>query len=84
MLEYSGLGLLSFLYFLTKKHKNSKAALFALIFSVLFAISDELHQHFTPDRDCDIWDVITDAVGSTFAIISALVVIHLTKITINN
>jgi len=83
LLEYSGLGLLSFIYFLTKKNKTIKSAMFAIAFSILFAISDEIHQHFTPSRECDIWDVITDSIGSSLAIFISAIFLLYTKTTIN-
>ena len=83
LLEYSGLGLLSFIYFLTKKKATAKAAVYAIAFSILFAISDEIHQHFTPSRECDLWDVVADSVGSSFAILISYLFLFFTKITIN-
>jgi VanZ family protein len=35
-----------------------------LLLIVLFAISDEYHQHFTPHRDASACDVLTDTVGA--------------------
>jgi hypothetical protein len=35
-----------------------------LIFILLFAISDEYHQHFTEHRDASACDVLTDMVGA--------------------
>ena len=31
--------------------------------SVLYGITDELHQYFVPGRDCSIFDLTADAIG---------------------
>lgn len=66
MIEYA---ILYFLFFravyatggnaITKKQK----LIYPIILSVLFAISDEAHQLFTPTREGQIKDVIIDSVG---------------------
>lgn len=69
--EYYILGVLSYLFFLQfrgKKIKNVIAV--SLIFCVLFAISDEIHQYFVPGRASQITDVIIDTAGSISGIIS--------------
>lgn len=38
-----------------------------LIFSGLYALSDELHQLFVPGRDCSIFDLLIDFAGSFLA-----------------
>ncbi len=40
-----------------------------LIPSVLYAISDEVHQYFVPERACRIFDVFVDSAGSTVGIL---------------
>ena len=40
-----------------------KAMLISIIFSILYAISDEWHQSFTPGREPNVRDVIIDTVG---------------------
>ena len=42
--------------------------LFAFLFSVLFAISNELHQYSVPGRYMEIGDIITDTLGAFFGI----------------
>ncbi len=39
-----------------------------LLFSVAYAISDEIHQIFVPDRACRIFDIFVDSCGSLFGI----------------
>jgi VanZ family protein len=42
---------------------KKKAWLFTLIFSLLYAGLDEIHQYFIPGRDCDILDWLSDSAG---------------------
>lgn len=39
-------------------------ALLAVVFSVVYGVSDEYHQSFVPGRDATAWDVLKDAVGA--------------------
>ena len=41
----------------------------AWVAAVLYGISDEVHQHFVPNRYPDTFDVATDAVGAALALI---------------
>lgn len=40
-----------------------------LIISVLYAVSDEIHQLFVPERACRAFDVFVDSCGSLFGIL---------------
>ncbi len=42
-------------------HKNS--ILFSIIFATIYALSDEFHQSFVPNRDADIFDFLADFAG---------------------
>lgn len=53
------------------KGRTWKTMLLSFIFIVLFAISDEIHQHFTGDRTPLVADVIVDSVGGLTGIIIA-------------
>jgi VanZ family protein len=45
----------------------SRSALtYAIVGSVLYGLSDELHQSFVPLREADVLDALADAVGATF------------------
>jgi VanZ family protein len=44
------------------------AALAAWVICVVYAISDEWHQSFVPDRDSDPVDVLVDACGTAVAV----------------
>lgn len=54
-------------YPLIKQH----AFLFAFLFTVLYAASDEFHQYYVPSRDSDIYDLMADAVGGLVAYLIA-------------
>lgn len=43
--------------------KNKKLIFLALTISVLYAITDEIHQLFVPGRYCSISDILTDSAG---------------------
>ncbi len=47
---------------------NNKMIIYALIFSFLYACSDEIHQLFVPGRSGNIIDVLIDSFGSIVGI----------------
>jgi VanZ family protein len=51
---------------ITKKEKN--AALYAIFISLLYGLTDEYHQSFTPGRGPKLRDVGFDTIGSILAI----------------
>jgi len=74
VVEYA---ILSFLLFRAISNAESSALrvnayLFAIIFAILFGITDELHQFFVPGRDCSGLDVLFDGVGSCLILIQRL------------
>jgi VanZ family protein len=46
-----------------------RTASFALALSVLYGMSDELHQRFTPNRTSDPMDVVADTLGAAAGIL---------------
>lgn len=59
-------GVLTFLFFnvyYKEDYKLFKPFIFSIISSVLYALSDELHQHFVPGRSGMLWDVQIDSYG---------------------
>ncbi len=48
-----------------------------LIPAVIYAVSDEIHQYFVPDRACRIFDVLVDSAGSATGIAIFLLIIFL-------
>lgn len=65
--EYGLLGMLA--YTNVKEYFKKKHILYALIISVLYAISDEIHQLFVAGRYCSFVDVLIDASGAFCAIL---------------
>lgn len=56
-----GISTLSMLLIVKKSEK--RLIFIGLILSILFAISDEIHQFFVPDRVMDVFDFIADLLG---------------------
>lgn len=70
--EYAALGfcMSGAIYFTFKKNKFY----IPLIPCVLYAVSDEIHQYFVPERACRIFDVFVDACGSSTGILIFLLI----------
>ena len=47
------------------KKLNIKIILLCILFCLLYAVSDEIHQYFVDGRSCEIMDVFIDTVGSS-------------------
>ena len=68
-LAYAILGGLCFESLSTLDKLSKKKTFFiALLISVLYAISDEIHQYFVPGRACQFRDVMIDSCGALFGI----------------
>ena len=61
---YLGLGVLAMNLCLSYKLSNKRTAFVSLVFSALYALFDEMHQHFVPGR-CFLWtDVLLDSISA--------------------
>ena len=62
LVEY---GILGFLFYraLRVSKLASRVFFLAIIFSILYALSDEVHQLFVPGRKFDLWDLAADSLG---------------------
>ncbi len=72
--EFMVLGMLAYRFFRT--YYNNKLLykiLVPIAGSIIYSITDELHQLFVPGRACDIFDVITDTAG----IITGVLIYHI-------
>ena len=82
--EYAILGSLFFLNLKSwqrSKNSTSMNILLSLIFSFLYACTDELHQIFVPGRSAQFRDVLIDTLGASFGTIITYLTIKLfTKI----
>lgn len=67
--EYFILGLILILYLQTKEKLATKYIILAIIFCVLYATGDEIHQLFVDGRSCKIIDILIDTCGSSLAIL---------------
>lgn len=74
VIEYALLYFLLFRAFRKSLNKawQDKAYIFALVISILYAISDEFHQTFTPTREGSARDIVIDTIG-------ILLMFHYTK-----
>ena len=66
--EYATLSLLLYRGFMASGFKSGKAGVYAIVLSIIYAISDELHQSFTPGREPRVRDIIFDTIGAGLAI----------------
>ena len=64
--------------------KNRSLIFLAIIFSVLYSISDEIHQFFVPGRVSSISDVFLDSVGIIFASLFYFILLEYRKINLKN
>lgn len=77
---YTAMGILSFLTFVSYEKLRFKlrcAVSYAVC--VLYAVSDEIHQHFVPGRSCEIRDMLIDSVGALLGLLVCLAVIFIRK-----
>lgn len=58
---------------------NVKKIYIPLIPCVLYAVSDEIHQYFIPERACRLFDVFIDTCGSAVGILVFLLILHICK-----
>lgn len=66
-LEYSGLGFLSARVIAHSRPDWKKGYIYfgAVLFSMMYALSDEFHQSFVPGRSTSLSDLIADTLGAT-------------------
>ena len=71
---YGGLAGLMALGLQRARHRYSRKVLFIVPigFSVLYGLSDEVHQLFVESRSFEVWDIAADAVGAACAILLVL------------
>lgn len=61
-IEYLILGILVINMFI--KNNIPQSYLISIIFCIIYATSDEIHQLFVPGRACQIKDILIDSIGS--------------------
>ena len=76
-IEYFILGVLTTCVLTTfDKYKHKVKIVISILFCVLYAVSDEIHQLFVPGRACRIRDICIDSTGSIVAIILITIIIY--------
>ena len=77
---YAMLGMLTINFMLTFENKKmSKKIIFALLFCMFYAITDEFHQYFIPGRSAEIRDVLIDSSGALTGILFVIIVLAIVK-----
>ena len=63
-----------FLFFATKENEKTNRfhILIVFLFSLIYAIADELHQRFVPLRSPSVNDVLIDFIGISFSLLIAI------------
>ena len=67
-----------------KRRILSEGSFYTFLFCVLYACSDEIHQHFVPGRACRIMDVCIDSGGAATGILCSFVAMAIANIIINH
>jgi hypothetical protein len=60
---------ITYYWALRRKVKHPKIFFVIIFLSVLYGITDEFHQYFTPSRVPDVNDLLADAIGASLAAI---------------
>lgn len=75
-----GYGLLALAYLRILAGRFKCAGWLALLLTLMYAISDEIHQYFTPGRNPSWMDVIVDLAGACLAVILWVKVARIKKV----
>ena len=81
---YTIVGFLTMSLMSTYNLKMSKKVIISLILGAIYAISDEFHQSFIPDRSSSFFDVIIDTSGVIFGILIAISILNIIRKYIKN
>lgn len=66
--------------FIKSVYRNRFAVLISLPLTVLYAVTDEIHQLFVPGRACRFTDVLIDSAGAVLGTLAAVIIYKLIKI----
>lgn len=83
LLIFAALGFFAINSLITLKISFKLRFLISIIFSVLYALSDEIHQHFVPGRAFQLSDLAVDTSGAILGTIVWFVLFLLIKAIIN-
>ncbi|MCX7797492.1 MAG: VanZ family protein [Melioribacter sp.] len=65
-------------------HISKKSFLFTIIFLLIYATIDELHQIYVPGRYCDFIDWLADMSGGIFGVVLSYYFVKVSNIDIRN
>jgi len=68
VVEFGVLATLTYRALINSGFLKKKAGVFAILFSIFYGATDEIHQSFTPGREPHLRDVIFDTLGSMMAV----------------
>ena len=74
----------SLFLFISSVKRNQKARrlfLLTVVISIIYAVLDELHQHFVPGRSSSISDIFLDSLGISFSSVIYFILMVYSKIT---
>jgi VanZ family protein len=71
---YAVLGILFYRAFKTPSVKSATAAVWTVLSSTLYGVSDEIHQAFVPLRSAEVGDILADALGSALGVLLFMIV----------
>jgi len=54
---------------------KKNAVFFSFLMGVLYAVSDEIHQYFVPERSCEVRDMLIDSAGVAVGILLSLLLV---------
>lgn len=75
--EFAGLGFLTCNFIFALKDKLNPV--FSILFSSAYALSDEIHQYFVPERACQLFDFAVDTCGVILGTTAFCILISLIK-----
>lgn len=67
------------IYHFKNIHSNKFVFFYSFMITILFGAFDEIHQYFVPNRSCDIFDFIADAIGALAGILIILIYLQIRK-----
>lgn len=73
LIEYAALAVPVYLFVESFKISEALCCIYSILFTSLYAVSDEIHQYFVEGRSCQIDDIFLDSAGGLIAVI----IIHL-------
>ncbi|MGM9936226.1 MAG: VanZ family protein, partial [Candidatus Ornithomonoglobus sp.] len=79
--EYAALGMSAYVTIRLSISKTAgRARIYTILFCMLYAVTDEIHQYFVPGRAERIFDVFVDTCGAAAGVIIVSILIFIIKI----